>query len=193
MYTSVPSSRLLLATVALALAGIGFTLAGQASAARPATTSESPGTTAQVRIGVYDTRAIGLAYGRSDAATREIENLRAEHRKAVDAGDQARAAELEKQGASRQIRMHLQVFSNAPVDDALDSVRAELRHVAQRMNVCAIVSSMAFEDQDVEAVDVTDEMVKLFHPTEQTLKLIADCRKQKPLPIEQVAQLPADK
>ena len=144
-----------------------------------------------VAIGTYDSRAIAIAYGRSELAQRSITELREKYEKAKADGDQKLAAKLERQGEARQIRLHLQAFSNAPVDDALDAVREQIPAFATRMHVAAIVSAADYHDASVELVDVTDELVKLFNPTPQTLRTIEECRKQKPAPIEQIAKIPA--
>ncbi len=175
----------------LALGLVALTLA----AASYASTARSPAlaATATVRIGTYDSRAIGLAYGRSASVRQELDALHTQHKEALAAGDAARVKELEKKGISRQIRMHLQVFSNAPVGDAIDTIRDQLPVVAQRMNVVAITAALDHRDPTVEAVDVTDELVRLFDPTAETLRLIADGRTKKPMPIEEIAQMPADR
>lgn len=177
------------------IAGLALGLAGLTVAAgSPSWAARATPETARsaVRIGTYDSRAIGLAFGRSPEVAEELRALRTEHQKAKASGDTAQMTELEKKGVSRQIRMHLQVFSNAPVEDAMDAIRDQLPDVAARTGVVGIVSILEYHDATVEAVDVTDELVKLFHPSEQTIKIIAECRKQKPLPIEEIAQMPAD-
>lgn len=151
------------------------------------------GAAGSMRIGTYDSRAVGLAYGRSTGALREVSSLHTEHEKAVKAGNEALARKLEKQGISLQIRRHLQVFSDAPVGDAISTVKARLPEVATKMNVAAIVSRVEFVGEGVEAVDVTDEIVLLFEPSVETLKMIADVRKRAPAPIEDVAQMPVGK
>lgn len=144
-----------------------------------------------VRIGTYDSRAVGLAYGRSRAHGEALRELMDEYAKAKEEKNTGRMKELERKGELRQVRMHLQVFSNARVDDALDTVREELAGVAARAGVGAIVDVLDYHDATVEPVDVTDELVGLFDPTPETLKLIADGRAKEPLPIEEIAQLPA--
>lgn len=145
-----------------------------------------------IRIGVYDSRAVGLAYGRSPAVAKEFADLKAKHRKAKDSGDEAARKELEKQGEGRQIRLHLQVFSVAPVPEAIESISKQLPDLAHRQHVVAITSGADYHAPGVEVVDVTAEIVKLFEPSPETLKVIEEMKKQKPLPIEEVARIPAN-
>lgn len=168
----------------LGLLGLGLAVASQlAHAAEPAPT---------VRIGVYDSRAVALAFGRSPAVAHEFADLKAKHQKAKADGDDAAQRELEKQGQSRQIRLHLQVFSVAPVPEAIESIQKQLPDLAQRQHVVAITSGTDYHAPGVALVDVTDELVKLFEPSPETLKVIEEMKKQKPLPIEEVAQIPAN-
>jgi hypothetical protein len=146
-----------------------------------------------VRVGVYDTRAVSLAFGRSAMHARSLDSLLAEHRAAKDAGDVARVRELEEKGGLRQVRMHLQVFSNAPADDAMEAVRERLAGVATHARVRAIVPMADYREASVELVDVTDELVTLFDPTPETRKMASDLRARRPEPIEVIARLPADK
>jgi len=148
--------------------------------------------TALPRIGVYDSRAVSLAYGRSGDVARFFNDLRARHARAMEAGDRDLAKKLDEEGQSRQIRLHLQVFSNAPAEDAIEHARARLPEIAAAAGVCAIVPAADFHGTSVQVVDVTDMLVALFDPTPQTLKLVRECRDQKPLPIEMIAQMPAD-
>jgi hypothetical protein len=168
----------------LALLGVGVAVA--TSLAR----ADEP--TITTRLGIYDSRAVGLAYGRSSIVQKEFADLHAKHKQAKDAGDEATVKQLEAQGQARQLRLHLQVFSVAPVPEAIEAVRKDLPDLAQRVHVVAITSTSEYHAAGVEIVDVTDELVKLFNPTPETLKVIAEAKTTKPLPIEEVARIPAD-
>lgn len=180
--------------VLIALASTALLVSGsmRLASSAGATETESDARQATIRVGTYDSRAIAIAFGRSDIAARQIAELRQKYADAKAAGDEKLEKELNEQGRARQVRMHLQAFSNAPVQDALDAVRDELSLVARDAGVVLITSAADFHDPSVELVDVTDELVHLFAPTDDTLRIIADCRKQKPLPIEQVAKIPPE-
>jgi hypothetical protein len=99
---------------------------------------------------------------------------------------------LDAEGEALQRRLHLQGFSTAPVDDVLETVRDELEAIAKRTNVVAIARAVDYHQvASVELVDLTDELVALFHPNEQTLKTVRELRKLKPAAIEDVARMPA--
>ena len=56
----------------------------------------------KVRISTFDSRVIAIAYYRSDAHVDYMKSLKAERKKALEAGDEERAKELEKEGESSQ-------------------------------------------------------------------------------------------
>jgi hypothetical protein len=144
-----------------------------------------------VRIGVFDSRAVALAYGRSEAFLQSVKAMRAELDKAKAAGDQKRIAELEKEGPWIQVRMHQQVFSTATVSGILAQVKDRLPEVASQAGVAVIVSKweVQFASPSVETVDVTPQLVSLFHPNAQALKFIGQMKDQPPVPFE---KLPLD-
>lgn len=153
---------------------------------------DSPADSGRTRIGVYDSRAVAIAYGRSAAMARSLEELRTQHEAAKKAGDRAAVKQLEARGEARQIRLHLQAFSTAPVEDCLEVVRDSLPDVARRAGVAVIVSRPDFHDDSVELVDVTAELAALFNPDAKTLEIIAEARKRPPAAIEDIAKVPAD-
>jgi hypothetical protein len=145
-----------------------------------------------MRIGTYDSRAIVMAYARSPQFAAKMKDLQRQRAEATKAGDTRRVAELNTLGESMQVRLNMQGFSVAPVDDVLDTVRGQLPELAKANNVVAIAASVDYHDVSIEIVDVTDALVSLFTTDKQALKAIADLRKQKPLPLEQVARMPAN-
>jgi hypothetical protein len=172
----------MLTVAALAVASSALARQREAGTATPATD--------RVRIGTYDSRAVAIAYGRSKAFLTRVNELREQHKRATGAGDQKAADRLAQEAQALQLRIHLQGFSNAPVDDILAKVSDRLPQLAQRRGVAAVVSSADYrDDARVEVVDVTDDLTALFEPDEQTQKVIADLKRQAPLPIEQVARM----
>jgi hypothetical protein len=145
-----------------------------------------------LRIGTYDSRAVAIAYARSEFLQSVHEDIVRRHAEAKEAGDEQLVAEIEASGSTRQLRLHLQGFSTAPVDDLLDAVRERLPEVARQNNIAVLACSVDFHDGSVEIVDVTDALVELYKPDAQTLAVIADLRKQQPMAIEAVAKMHAN-
>jgi hypothetical protein len=96
--------------------------------------------------------------------------------------------EIEVRMQLRQRRAHEQGFSTGSVAGILATVKDSLPAVAKRAGVTLIVSKweVNYQIPEVELVDVTGELVALFHPNEKVLKWMKSCREQKPLPIEEI-------
>ena len=118
----------------------------------------------KIRVGVYDNRAITLAYVGSKY--NPMEKKIAEFKEAKAAGDSAQIKELEAWGPRFQRQLHFQGFGRAPVDDLLLLVKDKMAEVAKRTGVVdPICWYPDYTGAEVEIVDITDELVSLFNPT----------------------------
>ena len=135
---------------------------------------------AKTRIGTFDSRAVAIAAARSGTTKQQVVELQKQLAAAEHDGDKDKAAEIKQRGAMLQTLRHLQGFSNAPIDDLLESVRDRLPGIAEHADVDVIASNLAYRSEVAEVVDVTDELVALFSPDDATLKIVAELRKQKP-------------
>jgi hypothetical protein len=146
---------------------------------------------ARVRVGVYDSRAIAVAFARSELWKNQLASKMQEHNKAKADGDEKKVKELEAWGEAQQRRLHRQGFSNEPVDNILTMIKDELPNVAQQTNVSIIVPKADWQDDAaVEVIDVTDQMIECFHPSEQTRAMVADLRKRAPIDLDKIAKNP---
>ena len=145
-------------------------------------------TGAKVRIGTYDSRALAMAYYRSKAFLRQIEDMRAEYEKAKAAGDEKRVKELESAGSAQQELMHKQGFGTWPVANMLERIKEKMPEIAEQADVEVIVSKwdIAYQRSGVEFVDVTDRMVEPFDPDEETLRMIKEIQEQNPVSLEEL-------
>lgn len=145
------------------------------------TSSGSETQTNKTRVGIYNSRSVAMAYGRSKANMEAISKLKTEADKAKAAGDTAKLEQLKKEGASRQDRMHRQVFGDAPIDDILDgALKASLPEIEKKANVTKIAAK-APTDTTIETVDITTALVDVFEPTPETRKMIEDLARHPPL------------
>lgn len=153
---------------------------GMAVAVGSAAAGPGPGAERQraLRVGQYDARAVAVAWAASKPHAKIMSDKLDEMNKAKAAGDQAKIKSLEEWGRRHQHQLHRQGFSGADVSDILARVKKQLPGVAQRAGVDVLVRRADYAGPGVEVVDVTDELVKLFEPSERTLKTIADLRKQ---------------
>ncbi|MBN2093001.1 hypothetical protein JW964_25485 [candidate division KSB1 bacterium] len=144
-----------------------------------------------VKIGIFDSRVVALAYFRSAERMAQFKEMHKELQQAKTENNEKRVKELEKEGPWTQIRMHQQVFSNAGVSNIMKKISNELPAIAKEAGVLLIVSKwdMPYIDQIAETVDVTLPIAKLFKPDEQTMKIIGQMKDQTPVPFD---ELPLD-
>ena len=146
-----------------------------------------------VRIGVYDSRAVALAWFWSAPVQQRLQDQMAAARASKQAGDTARFKELAAALRAEQDRIHRQGFSTAPVDDALAALKDRIPEIEKQAGVSMLVSkwdeAALKKYPNAEQVDVTGQLVRGFKPTEKQLKMITDLQKKKPLSLEQCDEL----
>ena len=146
----------------------------------------------QERIGVYDSRAIAVGYYGSPAHMEQLRQLIAEHKKAKEAGDLGKAAQLEAEGKAQQEKAHQQGFSTAPVDELLLHITNALPEIQKTASVTALISKWDDAElkkhSEAERVDVTMKLVDAFHPDERQRKSAIDVQKTKPVSLEQAKE-----
>jgi hypothetical protein len=147
----------------------------------------------QVRIGIYDSRAVAYAHFWSESYQSKLKEQMAAARAAKQAGDTTRFKELDATLRQTQDQKHRQVFSTAPADDALAALKGQISEIEKQAGITALVSKWdeqaLAQYKDAGKVDVTDRLVREFKPTEKQLKVIADIQKQKPLSLEKCDEL----
>ncbi|MDD5644445.1 MAG: hypothetical protein PHO00_03230 [bacterium] len=150
--------------------------------------SQEKASGSKIYVGIFDSRALAMAYYRSEPFNRKINEMKAECEKAKAQGDEKRVKELETEGPALQELAHKQGFSTWPVDNILEKIKEKIPEIAKEANVDIIISkwTIAYQRSEIEFVDVTDLMVKLFNPDEETLKLVKEIQKQKPIPLEEI-------
>jgi hypothetical protein len=172
----------------MAVLGIsGIASAGEEVTAKPEKT--------KVRLGVFDSRAVAVAYAHSkigqEKIGQQIKELKTDLDAAEAAGDKAKADEIRAEGKAGQERMHQQGFGTASVKKYLDAVKDEIPLVAKDAGVEVIVSKwdVTYQKPTVESVDVTDEIVKLFEPNERVLKIVQEMKKVPPMDEDDVRKI----
>ncbi|MGE3164114.1 MAG: hypothetical protein AB7O52_04370 [Planctomycetota bacterium] len=138
----------------------------------------------RTRVGVYDSRAIAIAYAPSRfnpvrEKTKELEQAKA-------AGDSRKVKELEAWGEKHQRALHRQGFGRVPVGDLLDPVRDRLPGVAREARVDVICAECDFSAADVELVDVTRALALLYEPSEKTLGYIDEIKQHAPVDLDEI-------
>ena len=135
-----------------------------------------------VKVGTYDNRSIAIAYASSDF--NPVGQKMKEFEEAKAAGDEARVAELEAWGPKHQRELHRMGFCTMPVNELLDHLEDRLPELAEELGVDVITRECDYTGPDVEVVDVTDALVRLFDPSEKALRWAAEIREKAPLHLD---------
>jgi len=141
-----------------------------------------------LRIGVYDSRAIAIAYINSADFQNSLKSARADFEKAKQKNDDKGMKAIEARMKLSQRRAHEQGFSTGSVTEVMAKIKDTLPDVARQAGVQMIVSKweLNYQSPEVQTVDVTDTLVASLHPSDKALGWIKDLKKHPPLPIETI-------
>ena len=150
-----------------------------------------PRESGKITLGVYDSRGVALAYYHRVMANGGIEGLYEEHAAAEGAGDAERAKEVAAKALALQEEMHRRVFGTEAIDDIMAEIVEEAGRIAKEKGVDVVVSKwdIAYQGVDAESVDVTDELVALFEPSDKTLEAIRGLLEHEPVGREELEQM----
>lgn len=144
---------------------------------------------AKERIGIYDSRAVAVAFAGSLVHEKQLRQLMAEHKKAKEAGELETVARLEAEAKARQMKAHKQAFGTAPVDDILAHITNVLPEIQRTADVTAILSKWdktgLKTHPGAEKVDVTMMLVDAFEPNERQRESAIEIQKHKPISLKQ--------
>lgn len=145
------------------------------------------------RVGIYDSRVVAYAHFWSDAHQRELNALARAAREAKAAGQAERFHELNAALKKEQDKIHLQVFSTAPADDALAEIRDHLPAIQKEAGVATLVST--WDETTLQKypratrVDITELLLREFKLDAKRLNIARDIREKQPLPLEKAKEL----
>lgn len=150
------------------------------------TTASAQSQSSKLRIGVYDSHAVAVAYVSSAEFREAMKTFKADYENARAAKDEKRMKEIDARMKLQQRRQHEQGFSTGSVAAIMAKVGKSLPAVAEQTGVQLIVSKweLNYRSPAVEVVDVTDQVVALFNVDQRALKHIEEIQSQPPLPVE---------
>jgi hypothetical protein len=125
-----------------------------------------------VVVGTFDSRAVTLV-GRTPAQEAEFYKTYPEY---VAPRDGATPEEIEQWKINLKKKQFRQGFGRGDVSEYLDLIRDEIPKIAEKTGVDVIVSKWDIEYQspNVKLVDITEELIQPFKPTDERLKIIRD-------------------
>ena len=145
------------------------------------------------RIGIYDSRLVAYSHFWTEAHQRDLKEKAKAAKDAKAAGQTARSEEISAALKKEQERIHRQVFSTAPVDDVIADIKTRLPEIQKEAGVSKLVSkwdeSALKQHSKAKRVDVTNLLVREFNPGEKQLKVIAELKTKKPVPLDDIDKL----
>ena len=148
-----------------------------------ANTATTRGANPTAVVGVFDSRAVAVAFVRSELFDSRLKELRQRLALAKTTRDQATIKRLKEMVPTIQELAQKQAFAAEPVDNIIDLIRDKLPMVAEKAGVDVIVSKwvVAYYAKDAKFVDVTQQMTDVFVPDAETKKIIAELITTKPI------------
>jgi hypothetical protein len=165
-----------------------------ATLSRAGATDEN-NTSAQ-RIGIYDSRVVAYAHFWTAEQQKQLKEKADVARAAKSAGDTAQFNKLSKEMSDLQEKLHRQVFSTAPADEAMTALKPRLAEIQKQASVSALASKWDTQAlgsyKSAQQVDVTDLLVREFKLDPKQLKTIEEIKKQKPVPLDKIDKVHED-
>jgi hypothetical protein len=147
------------------------------------------------RVGIYDSRAVAVAYAGSSFHEAWLADLKSQHETAQAAGNKEKAKELEERAKDRQGLLHMQGFSTYPVDEYLGLIEEQVSGIKKRAGVEAIVSKWNKKELkkygDAKRVDITTHLIDAFDPKPASRRSAIEVQKHEPISRLRARLLPA--
>lgn len=145
------------------------------------------------KVGVYDSRLVAYAHFWKPERQAQLKQLIADGKAAKAAHDDARFREINQRLTADQNRMHLQVFSTAPIPELMATLEARVGEIQRDTGVSRVVSKwdeaalggVAAADR----LDVTEQLVRDCPLDEKQRKTMAEIGRKEPLPLAQAEEL----
>jgi len=175
----IPMKRALPATVLGLLALSLATSAALRRAAGPA----------PVVLGTFDSRAVALAYYRSDLHKAHLAKMKKQMGYAQETNNKKRIARIEEEMRRSQELAHRQTFGTASVSGLIAELGGAAG-IADMRGVDCIVSKwdLVHCADEAKLVDVTDAFVELIGADASTRGLIEDIRGREPLSEDELSE-----
>lgn len=142
-----------------------------------------------IKIGVYDSRQVVLAYANSSAFKEWRKNIDQRTDSANKSGNKEMYRNLSVEAMSFQHLLHQMCFSTASISVLLKPLKDQFPALAKAAGVDLIVSKfdLDYSVSGIKTIDVTDRMVKLFNPKGDFEKTMKEIAKTEPMPLQEMS------
>ncbi|MDP3150869.1 MAG: hypothetical protein Q8N83_17255 [Ignavibacteria bacterium] len=139
----------------------------------------------KLRIGVFDSRAVAVAFYNSKFSTNQqiFASLGTRMKEAKEKDDKDAIAKIEREASLRQVMMHEQGFGRGSINNVTGAIKDKLAQLAKSENLSVIVSKweLVFSSADVVSIDVTEKIVDFFEPNEKIKSMMKEIMESEPL------------
>jgi hypothetical protein len=140
-----------------------------------------------LKIGVFDSRVVLLAYSRSAGFGEKMKSLSEEADKLLKSGDTTKMKKGAMMMISRSFMLESGVFSNASAKAVIGLVKDQLAGLAEKTGVSMIVCKweLSYSDPSIELLDVTAQVADLFKPVNLDPSMVKQIADQPPMTQEE--------
>lgn len=128
------------------------------------------------KVGVYDSRAIAIAYTASKYHKELFESLIADAK-----DDEELAKTLDSRMQALQEKRHAQGFGTESVRELLGPIGDQLKELVEKKGVTRLISKWEYKGDVNDVIDLTDDIVEYYHPSEKTLESIKSIKTRMPV------------
>ena len=139
----------------------------------------------KLKIGVYDSRIVVLAYSRSDFFSEKMKKFQEASTTVMESGDTVRMKEAAFKAITEQYLNHQMVFCSGSAAAILNLIRDKLPGLAKEAGVSMVVSKweLTYADPSAEIIDLTMKVASLFEPKQDIEAMAGEFRKTEPIPL----------
>jgi len=139
----------------------------------------------KIRIGVFDSRAIAIAFYNSKFSTNQeiFAALGTKMKEAKEKNDKEAITKIEREASLRQVIMHEQGFGRGSINNVTEIVKEKIAQLAKSENLSTIVSKweLVFSGSDIILVDVTEKIADFFEPNEKIKLMLKEIKLSEPI------------
>jgi Skp family chaperone for outer membrane proteins len=139
----------------------------------------------KIRIGIYDSRAVMLAYfnsGYNKTFMQTLNEFNKKKQKATQENDSVAIKKLNFEGPIRQAMLHEKVFGTGSVRNEIMEIKAKIDSLAKAGKIDLVVSKweLNYSNPNCEIIDLTDQITSLFQPDQRFGNMLKELLKTEP-------------
>jgi len=137
----------------------------------------------KLRIGIFDSRSIAIVYANSKFFKNPYPEITARMKAAKEKKDDKEIAKIEYEARLHQAILHDQGFGKGSVNGITDLYKDKIAAIAKAENLSAVVSKWELinNNSNVELVDITNNIVDLFEPSDKIKEVIKEVPQHEPV------------